>query len=119
MVEVTKVISIPDILLILGDRYEIFAAATAAMLSRIPIAHLHGGEITEGAYDDMIRHSLTKMSHLHFVTHEMYKKRVIQLGEDPKKVFNVGGFGVDNIKNLKLAATSSYVPTNTNDVLKA
>lgn len=92
----------PDLILILGDRYEIFAAATAAMLSRIPVAHLHGGEITEGAYDDMIRHSLTKMSHLHFVTHEMYKKRVIQLGEDPKKVFNVGGFGVDNIKNIKL-----------------
>lgn len=92
----------PDLLLILGDRYEIFAAATASMISRIPIAHIHGGEITMGAIDESIRHSLTKMSHLHFVAAEEYKDRVIQLGEKPDRVFLVGGLGVDNIKRLKL-----------------
>ncbi|SEP70573.1 GDP/UDP-N,N'-diacetylbacillosamine 2-epimerase (hydrolysing) [Ectothiorhodospira magna] len=92
----------PDLMLLLGDRYEIFAAAASAMIARIPIAHLHGGETTQGAFDEAIRHSLTKMSHLHFVAAEEYKKRVIQLGEDPRYVFNVGGLGIDNILRLKL-----------------
>lgn len=92
----------PDILLILGDRTEIFAAASAALIANIPIAHLHGGETTEGAYDEAIRHSITKMSHLHFVAAEVYKNRVIQLGENPKMVFNFGAIGIENIKNLEL-----------------
>lgn len=92
----------PDLLLILGDRYEIFAVAAAAMIARIPIAHLHGGETTEGAFDEAIRHSITKMSHLHFVAAEEYRRRVIQLGEQPEHVFNVGGAGIDNIERLKL-----------------
>uniref|UniRef100_UPI004048194C UDP-N-acetylglucosamine 2-epimerase n=1 Tax=Polynucleobacter sp. TaxID=2029855 RepID=UPI004048194C len=92
----------PDLLLVLGDRFEIFVAATAAMVARIPIAHLHGGELTEGAFDDAIRHSITKMSHLHFVAAEEYRKRVIQLGEQSNKVFLTGGLGIDNILNIKL-----------------
>ena len=92
----------PNIVVVLGDRYEIFSAASAAMIARIPIAHLHGGETTEGAYDEAIRHSITKMSHLHFTATDDYKKRVIQLGEDPKRVFNVGAMGIENIKRLKL-----------------
>ena len=92
----------PDLVLVLGDRYEILAAAEAAMIERIPIAHIHGGEVTEGAYDDAIRHSITKMSHLHFTSTEEYRKRVIQLGEQPERVFNVGALGVENIKKLPL-----------------
>ena len=92
----------PDLLLILGDRYEIFAAASSAMIARIPIAHLHGGEATEGLIDEPIRHSVTKMSHLHFVAAEGYRQRVIQLGEKPETVHLVGGLGIDNIKKLKL-----------------
>ena len=92
----------PDLLLVLGDRYEIMVAAQAAMIARIPIAHLHGGELTEGAYDDAIRHSITKMAQLHFVAAEEYKWRVIQLGEHPERVFCVGGLGMDNIKRLDL-----------------
>lgn len=92
----------PDIVVVLGDRYEIFSAASAAMIARIPIAHLHGGETTEGAFDESIRHSITKMSHLHFTAAEEYKYRVIQLGEQPNRVFNVGGMGIENIKRLKL-----------------
>lgn len=92
----------PDILLILGDRFEILAAATAALIYKIPVAHLHGGEITEGAYDDAIRHAITKMSHLHFVSTEIYRQRVIQMGEHPSTVFNVGALGCENIKSLKL-----------------
>jgi UDP-N-acetylglucosamine 2-epimerase (non-hydrolysing)/GDP/UDP-N,N'-diacetylbacillosamine 2-epimerase (hydrolysing) len=92
----------PDILLVLGDRYEILAAVSAALFYKIPVAHLHGGEITEGAYDDAIRHAVTKMSHLHFTSTEEYRNRVIQLGEEPNKVFNVGSIGIDNIKHLKL-----------------
>jgi len=92
----------PDLLLVLGDRYEIFAVAAAAMVARIPIAHLHGGESTEGAIDEPIRHSVTKMSHLHFVAAEDYRQRVIQLGEDPQRVFLVGGLGIDNIHKLDL-----------------
>ena len=86
----------------MGDRYEIFAAAIAALVAKIPIAHLHGGESTSGAYDEAIRHSITKMSHLHFVAAEEYKSRVIQLGEDTKNVFLVGGMGVDAIKEIEL-----------------
>lgn len=92
----------PDLLVVLGDRFEIFAAASAALIARIPIAHIHGGETTEGAFDEAIRHSITKMSHLHFVAAEDYRKRVIQLGEHPERVFLVGGLGVDNIKRQKL-----------------
>ena len=92
----------PEIMLVLGDRFEIFAAATAAMVARIPIAHLHGGEATEGLIDEPIRHSITKMAHLHFVAAEEYRRRVIQLGEQPDRVFFVGGLGIDNIKKLRL-----------------
>lgn len=92
----------PDLIVILGDRYEMLSIASAATIFRIPIAHLHGGEITEGAYDDAIRHSITKMSHLHFTSTEEYKKRVIQMGESPENVFNVGAIGLDNIRDLKL-----------------
>ena len=92
----------PDMVVVLGDRYEILAAATAALIGRIPIAHIHGGEITEGAYDDAIRHSVTKMSHLHFASTEDYRRRIIQLGEQPNTVWNVGAIGVENIKKLPL-----------------
>lgn len=87
----------PDILVILGDRFEALAAAQAAMILGIPIAHLHGGEITEGAYDDTIRHAITKMSSLHFVAAEPYRKRVIQMGEAPSTVFNVGALGLEHV----------------------
>lgn len=92
----------PDILMVLGDRYEIMAVAIAAMLSRIPIAHICGGESTEGLMDEAIRHSITKMSHLHFTSCEEYRNRVIQLGENPRYVFNVGSLAVENIENSKL-----------------
>ena len=92
----------PDLIVILGDRFELFSAVSVAMVSRIPVAHLHGGEATEGLIDESIRHSITKMSHLHFVAAEEYKKRVIQLGEQPDRVFNVGGLGIDNILKLRL-----------------
>ncbi|MDH7478541.1 MAG: UDP-N-acetylglucosamine 2-epimerase [Syntrophomonadaceae bacterium] len=92
----------PDILVILGDRYEIMAAAQAAMLSRIPVAHISGGESTEGVIDEAIRHSITKMSHLHFVATKSYRKRVIQLGEEPERVFNYGDPGLDSIRKLPL-----------------
>jgi GDP/UDP-N,N'-diacetylbacillosamine 2-epimerase (hydrolysing) len=92
----------PDLVLVLGDRFEIFAACSAAFLARIPIAHIHGGEVTVGAYDEAFRHSITKMSTIHFVATEEYKKRVIQLGENPSTVHLVGGLGVDAIKDLKL-----------------
>ena len=92
----------PDIVVVLGDRYEIFSAASAAMIAKIPIAHIHGGEITEGSWDDCIRHCISKMSHLHFTATEEYKNRVIQLGENPDRVLNVGGVGIENIKRLKL-----------------
>ena len=92
----------PDVIVVLGDRFEIFAAVTAALVARIPVAHLHGGETTVGAFDEAFRHSITKMSHLHFVAAEEYRKRVIQLGENPNNVFIVGGLGVDGIKNVSL-----------------
>jgi GDP/UDP-N,N'-diacetylbacillosamine 2-epimerase (hydrolysing) len=92
----------PDIVVVLGDRFEAFAAAGAAMISRIPIAHLHGGEATFGLIDEAIRHCITKMSHLHFTSTEEYRDRVIQLGEAPDRVFNVGATGLDNIVGLEL-----------------
>ena len=92
----------PDLLIILGDRYEMLALASCALIFKIPIGHLHGGELTEGAYDDAIRHSISKMSHLHFTSTEEYRQRVIQLGEQPDRVFNVGAIGLDNIKTLPL-----------------
>lgn len=92
----------PDMVVLLGDRYEMLSVATAAMIAKIPIAHIHGGEITEGAYDDAIRHSITKMSHLHFASTEEYKKRIIQLGEEPDRVFNVGALGIENMKKIPL-----------------
>ncbi len=92
----------PDLIVVLGDRYEILAAVEAALIKQIPVAHLHGGELTFGAYDDAIRHSITKMSHLHFTSTEEYRKRVIQLGEQPERVFYVGALGVENIKRVPL-----------------
>lgn len=92
----------PDLMVVLGDRFEIFSAVAAAMTARIPVAHIHGGEATEGLIDEAIRHSITKMSHLHFVAAEEYRNRVIQLGEAPERVFLVGGLGIDNIKQLAL-----------------
>ena len=92
----------PNLLIVLGDRYEILASVISAHISRIPIAHIHGGEVTHGALDDAYRHSITKMSHIHFVANEIYKKRVIQLGENPKYIYNVGGLGVDSIHNTTL-----------------
>ena len=101
----------PDLLLVLGDRYEILAAATAAMIAQVPIAHLHGGEATEGLIDEAIRHSITKMSHLHFVAAEEYRKRVFQLGEHPDRVFQVGGLGIDNIHRLSLLSREALEET--------
>lgn len=101
----------PDLILVLGDRYEIFAAVAAAMIARIPVAHLHGGEATEGLIDESIRHSITKMSHLHFVAAEEYQRRVIQLGEQPDRVFKVGGLGIDNILRLKLLTRNELEET--------
>ncbi|MDP8230765.1 MAG: UDP-N-acetylglucosamine 2-epimerase [Candidatus Gorgyraea atricola] len=97
----------PDIVVMLGDRFEIFSAASAALIARIPVAHIHGGEITEGAFDDAMRHSITKMSHLHFTSTEEYRKRVIQLGEQPNRVFNVGAIGLDNINKIKLLSKAT------------
>lgn len=92
----------PDLVVILGDRYEMLAVATAAMISKIPIAHIHGGEATEGLIDEAIRHSITKMSQIHFTATEVYRRRVIQLGEQPEQVFNVGSLGVENAKTITL-----------------
>lgn len=99
----------PDLVILLGDRYELLAAAEAAMLTKVPVAHIHGGEVTEGAYDDAIRHAVTKMSHLHFTSTEAYRQRVIQLGEDPERVFCVGSLGVENIKTIPLMAQEELV----------
>lgn len=98
----------PDIIVILGDRFEMFSVAASAMIARIPIAHIHGGEATEGLIDEPIRHSITKMSHLHFTATEKYRKRVIQLGEQPERVFNVGTPGLDNIFRLKLLSKINF-----------
>jgi UDP-hydrolysing UDP-N-acetyl-D-glucosamine 2-epimerase len=92
----------PDLLILLGDRYEALAVAQAAMLARIPIAHIHGGEITQGAMDDSIRHAISKLAHIHFASTEKHRQRIIQLGEQPDNVFNVGAPGLDNIHKLSL-----------------
>lgn len=96
----------PDLILVLGDRYEILSVVTSALICKIPVAHLHGGELTFGAFDDSIRHAITKMSHLHFVANQQYRNRVIQLGENPKHVYTVGGLGVDNINEVQLLSKS-------------
>ena len=92
----------PDTLVVLGDRYELLGCVMAATVFRIPVTHIHGGEVTKGAYDDSIRHSISKLSHLHFPIHEQYKKRLIQLGENPKTIFNYGSLGVHTARNAKL-----------------
>ena len=101
----------PDLLIILGDRYEMLSLASTAIIFKIPIAHLHGGEISEGAYDDAIRHAITKLSHIHFTSTETYRKRVIQLGENPELVHNVGALGLENVTKLKLL-TREELETN-------
>jgi GDP/UDP-N,N'-diacetylbacillosamine 2-epimerase (hydrolysing) len=89
-------------MVILGDRYELLGSEISAMSFRVPIAHIHGGEVTSGAFDDSIRNSISKLSHLHFPVHEQYKKRLIQLGENPKTIFNYGGPGAHSISKTKL-----------------
>lgn len=101
----------PDVVVLLGDRYEILATAQAALILGIPVAHIHGGEITSGAFDDSIRHAITKISSLHFVAAEDYARRVVQLGEQPSAVFNVGSLGVENALASK--------PMNKSDMSKA
>ena len=98
----------PDLVVVLGDRTEILGAVIATAMANIPIAHLYGGETTEGAYDEAIRHSITKFSHLHFTSTEIYRKRVIQLGEQPETVFNVGAIGLDSIKKLELLDRQAF-----------
>lgn len=98
----------PDLILVLGDRFEIFSACSVAMIARIPIAHCHGGESTEGLIDEPIRHSITKMSHIHFPSTESYRKRIIQLGENPENVFNVGALGIENINKLSLLNKAEF-----------
>lgn len=102
----------PDLLFVLGDRYEILGAAEVALIFNIPIAHVHGGEVTLGAIDDAIRHSLTKMANFHFVSNEQYKKRIIQLGEDPRSVFVTGAPGLDNFKRLKILSIDEIANDN-------
>ncbi|WP_300172985.1 UDP-N-acetylglucosamine 2-epimerase [uncultured Aliivibrio sp.] len=97
----------PDLLVVLGDRFESMAICQAAMVAQIPIAHIHGGETTEGLIDEAVRHSITKMSHLHFTATEEYRQRVIQLGEQPDKVYNVGAPGIDSIKRLNLLSLNA------------
>jgi len=98
----------PELVLVLGDRFEIFSAVSSAMIGRIPVAHCHGGEATEGLIDESIRHSITKMSHIHFCSTEHYKRRIIQLGESPKYVFNVGALGIENINKLRLLSKQDF-----------
>jgi GDP/UDP-N,N'-diacetylbacillosamine 2-epimerase (hydrolysing) len=98
----------PDLILVLGDRFEIFSAVSSALIGRIPTAHCHGGEATEGLIDESIRHSITKMSHIHFCSTEDYKRRIIQLGESPKSVYNVGALGIENINKLKLLSREDF-----------
>ena len=90
----------PDLIIVIGDRYEMLPFVSAALICKIPIAHLHGGELTEGAFDDSIRHAITKMSHLHFTSSEIYSKRIIRMGEPPEHVYNVGAIGLDSIKAM-------------------
>lgn len=96
----------PDMVVVLGDRFETFCMAAAAQVCRVPLAHIHGGETTEGAIDEAFRHSITKMSHLHFASCEAYRQRIIQLGEAPDRVFNVGALGVENIRRMAFLARS-------------
>lgn len=98
----------PDILVLLGDRYEIFGVAGVASIMQIPMAHIHGGETTQGAFDEAFRHSITKMSHIHFAATNEYANRIIQLGEEPGRVFNVGGPGIENIKKLNLLSKDEF-----------
>ncbi len=98
----------PDLILLLGDRYEIFSCAAGALVSKIPVVHCHGGEITKGAIDESLRHAITKMSHIHFCSTDEYRERVIQLGEDPSHVFNVGALGIENIKKIRLLSRDSF-----------
>ncbi len=98
----------PDIIVVLGDRFEALSAVEAALFARIPVAHFSGGERTDGAFDDALRHSITKMSHLHFVAAEEYRRRVVQLGEDPARVFNVGAMAVDSIADAKLLSKAQF-----------
>ena len=102
--EITKILidNKPSLMLVLGDRYEIFSAVIAALLTNVPVAHIHGGEVTIGAFDDAIRNSITKMSHLHFAATEISKNRIIQMGEKPEYVYNVGGLGVDALEHIDL-----------------
>ena len=99
----------PDIVMVLGDRFEIFAASISAMFARVPIGHISGGEKTEGAFDEAIRHSITKLAWWHFVAAKEYCKRVIQLGEDPERIFDVGGLGVDAIRKAKLLSQKELI----------
>lgn len=97
----------PDVVVVLGDRYEIFAAAVAALTCGVPLAHIAGGQLTFGAVDDSLRHAITKTAHLHFTAAEPYRRRIIQLGEPPDRVFTVGALGLDNIRTTTLAARDS------------
>ncbi|OKY24698.1 MULTISPECIES: UDP-N-acetylglucosamine 2-epimerase [Thalassotalea] len=108
----------PDLLVLLGDRFEALAVASAATIAGIPIAHIHGGELTEAAMDDAFRHAITKMAHLHFTSTEVYRQRVIQLGEQPENVLNVGAPGIDNIKQLPLLSKSELSDTLSIDLSK-
>nr|WP_307991087.1 UDP-N-acetylglucosamine 2-epimerase [uncultured Niameybacter sp.] len=92
----------PDMIVVLGDRFEAFSAVASGLVHNIPVSHIHGGELTQGAIDDALRHAMTKMSYLHFTSDEVYRQRVIQLGEEPSRVYNVGALGVENIRSLKL-----------------
>lgn len=98
----------PDIVIILGDRYEMLSVATASLMLQIPIAHIHGGETTQGAIDDAIRHAITKLSYLHFASTQKYADKILQMGEDPDKVFNIGALGVENIKALTLLSRDEF-----------
>ena len=98
----------PDLIVVLGDRFEMFSAVSAATLTRIPVAHIHGGERTEGSFDEALRHSITKMSHLHFTATDEYRSRVIQMGEHPDRVFNYGALGVDNIFRTSLLSREKF-----------
>lgn len=98
----------PDVVVILGDRSEMLAAASASLIANVPVAHIHGGETTEGAYDEGIRHAITKMSYWHFASTETYRKRIIQMGENPARVHKVGAIGLDSINNLDLLSRKEF-----------
>jgi GDP/UDP-N,N'-diacetylbacillosamine 2-epimerase (hydrolysing) len=105
----------PDLFIVLGDRYEILAVSLAAYVNKVPVAHIHGGELTQGSLDDGFRHCISKMSNLHFVSHNDYKKRLIKMGENPQSIYNVGALGVENIyktKFLKRKELEKYLKIN-------